>query len=75
MNSACSSGLYLSLWRHLLLLLGKWDLLQSRRDSSFHLLRLRFSRRDVFVFVRVLQAILGKVGHLEKRRDYYPRRK
>lgn len=66
--AACYS-VYLSLWRHLLLLLGQWNLLQSCRDGHFNLLRLGFSRGDVFFLVRVLQAVLGKVCHLEKRQD------
>lgn len=58
--------LYLSLWRHLLLRGGKLLLLQpGGRESRqrLQLLGVGF-RRDVLVFVRVLQAVLGEVSHL-----------
>lgn len=48
--------LYLSLWRHLLL----------RGRERLQLLGFGF-RRDVLVFVRVLQAVLGEVRHLRNK--------
>lgn len=61
--------LYLSLWRHLLLRGGKLLLLQpGGRKSRQRLQLLGFGfRRDVLVFVRVLQAVLGEVRHLRNK--------
>lgn len=52
--------LYLSLWRHLLLRGGG----QHRR---LQLLWVGFGR-DVLLFVRVLEAIFGEMGHLREGR-------
>lgn len=58
--------LYLSLWRHLLLRGGKLLLLQPGGRERLQLLGFGF-RRDVLVFVRVLQAVLGEVRHLRNK--------
>lgn len=60
--------LYLSLWRHLLLRGGKLLLLQPGGRESQRLQLLGFGfRRNVLVFVRVLQAVLGEVRHLRNK--------
>lgn len=62
--------LYLSLWRHLLLGVGKL-LRQPRRQRQHRgllLLGVGFGR-NFLLLIRVLQAILGKVGNLRGKEE------